>query len=249
MPDTLGIVQRAAESLYRLAVTQSSGTSRTLSSKPASRSSVDPITGEKYSEIKVPAGDTVFYRAAEAILTEEGGYVREVGGTGRIIPTQRGVTLDAYNAAARKFGWPTYTISQASTPTSLFAKAVTKEKALLVYKHGFWDSLNLDQVSKTHPKTAFGLFDASINSGPGAARVHFKNATGQDYTNILGVLSKYEDRALGNKILDLQQAKREALSARSMRNSKNGKKVGYARFIDGWRNRYRSLKKIIQIFK
>lgn len=97
---------------------------------------------------------TAFEAALAFVLRWEGGYVDHPADPGGA--TNQGVTQATYDAYRRQNAWPTRSVRDIST-------AEVRD----IYHKQYWVRAGCDQI--TPPALALCVFDASVNSGVGAA--------------------------------------------------------------------------------
>lgn len=108
----------------------------------------------------------------EDVLKKEGGYTNNPNDSGG--ETMYGITV----AVARKFG---YSGPMKNLPLSL---------AKQIYKELYWDSLNLDKISRLSPSVALKLADIGVNMGVARAAeflqrlLNVLNRQAKDYNDI-----------------------------------------------------------------
>ncbi|NQZ10340.1 MAG: glycoside hydrolase family 108 protein, partial [Algicola sp.] len=110
-----------------------------------------------------------FVDSLELVLAHEGGYSdhpRDPGGA-----TMKGVTL----AVFRRF----YGANQSKEDL----KNITKEQLQEIYKIGYWDKCQCDDLP---PGVDYGVFDAAVNSGPGRGVRWLQGAVSSDQDGGMG---------------------------------------------------------------
>ncbi|MBK9983855.1 MAG: hypothetical protein IPP15_16050 [Saprospiraceae bacterium] len=92
----------------------------------------------------------------DELSRHEGGFVNHPNDPGR--ETNRGVTINTWNAAAAKFGW---------TPGVEGLKQLTQDQWVTIAKTYYWDGMRLDSVD--NQAIADAIFHITWGSGPGVA--------------------------------------------------------------------------------
>jgi lysozyme family protein len=119
---------------------------------------------------------TAFDTSFASVVNVEGGFQNDPGDSGNWTGGRIGVGTNQ----GTKYG-----ISAASFPTVNIA-ALTLDQAKAIYKAGYWDPLQLDQLDAG---LAFQCFDASVNCGVVTAAKWMQRAAGVGQDGIIGAQS------------------------------------------------------------
>lgn len=142
-----------------------------------------------------------FEQAVEIILGLEGGYVND--------PLDPGSETH-------------WGISKRSFPDEDIKK-LTRERAVEIYRHAYWEKLKLDMMPEP---IRLPFFDCAVNQGPGTATVWLQRTIGVKTDAILGMLTLATLAAS-----DIEQVRKEFI-LRRMRGYIEAK--GWPRYGAGW---------------
>lgn len=127
---------------------------------------------------------SVFEHFVKEVLYVEGGYVNDPDDSGG--STNFGIT----ESTARKAG---YTGE---------IRDLTREEAIRIYKHLYWDKLHLDAVSHYYEELAFELFDTAVNCGVHRTGIFFQRVlNGLNYNEKLSKPNLSIDGLIGPKTI------------------------------------------------
>lgn len=184
-----------------------------------------------------------FNKALEFLFAAEGGYSNRKNDTGGA--TNLGITQSTFDSA----------IKNGIIHTDIKdVRYITKDLAIQIYKHEYWDSIKADQLPSG---IDVALFDMTVNSGKGNSVKTLQKTLGVTQDGVIGkntlnAINSYQ----GDLVKDFNNQRREFYDSIIENNKKlreeDIEKNGYTNRIDqsankrGWENRVNNLDKFIE---